>query len=133
MQILSVKKICLCYIHYETIEIIFEKKYCNFPFLVICRFPFFIFLASSWYQKAKIGLQIGLQNKKRLIFILKDFIKQPVIKQSPTFLRFFFHIDYCISLFFLSLSKRLQILRYWYDFIDKLSLYINMEKTWKYW
>ena len=68
-----------------------RNKYCNLPFLAICcpLLPLFIFLVSSLYQKAKIGLRMSWWNKKWLIIILKDFIKQPVIKQSPTFLSFF--------------------------------------------
>ena len=56
---------------------------------------------------------MSLSNKKLLIIILKDFMKQPVIKQSPNFLSFSFLIDWCISVFSLSLSKRLQILKNW--------------------
>ena len=59
--------------------------------LFICALlPFFIFLASSWYSKAKNGLRMSLRNKKWLIIILKGFIKQPVIEQSPNFLKCFF-------------------------------------------
>ena len=39
--------------------------------------------------------------KKLLIAILKGFIKQPVL--SPTFLDFYFLIEYCMSVFSLSL------------------------------
>ena len=112
MHILSVKKICLCYVYYQTIEIIFKIN------IVICYswlfpVPYFllIFLASFW--KAKTGLRMSLRKEKWLIIILKDLIKQPVIKQIPTFLSFSFLIDCCISVFSLSLSKRLQILKNW--------------------
>ena len=103
------------------------NKHCNLPFWAICRslLHLLIFLASSWYQKAKIGLQMIFQSKKWLIIILQDFIKQPVIKQSPTFPSFSFLFDCCISVFSLSLSKHFQI------FIGKLSLCIRMEKLWK--
>ena len=103
------------------------NKHCNLPFLAICRslLHLLIFLAYSWYQKAKIGLQMIFQSKKWLIIILQDFIKQPVIKQSPTFPSFSFLFDCCISAFSLSLSKHFQI------FIGKLSLCIRMEKLWK--
>ena len=103
------------------------NKHCNLPFLAICRslLHLLIFLASSWYQKAKIGLQMIFQSKKWLIIILQDFIKQPVIKQSPTFPSFSFLFDCCISVFSPSLSKHFQI------FIGKLSLCIRMEKLWK--
>ena len=84
----------------------FWNKYCNLPFLAFCGplLPLLIFLLSSWYQKAKIGLWMSLQNKK-MVIILKDFIKQPVIKQSPRFLSFSFLIDCCISALSFSLSK----------------------------
>ena len=77
------------------------NKHCNLPFLAICRslLHLLIFPASSWYQKAKIGLQMIFQSKKWLIIILQDFIKQPVIKQSPTFPSFSFLFDCCISVF----------------------------------
>ena len=71
----------------------FLKKYCNLLFLTIFRsqFPFLIFLASSWQQRA------SLQDKWLwLIIILKGFIKQPVTKESPTFLSFYFLIDRCM-------------------------------------
>ena len=76
---------------------------------------------------------MSLRNKKWLIIILKDFIKQPVIKQSPIFLSFSFLIDCCISIFSLFLSKHLKILKNWSDFIGKIPLYIRMEKIWKCW
>ena len=41
-------------------------------------------------KKQKLGWEWAYETKKNwLIVILKDFIKQPVIKQSPTFLSFF--------------------------------------------
>ena len=104
----------------------FWNKYCNLPFLAICRslLPLLIFLASSWYQKAKIGLRMSLQNKKMINYHIKNFIKQPVIKQGPTFLSLSFLIDCCESVFSLPLSKRLLILKNWQDFTSKLSLKI---------
>ena len=45
------------------------------------------------------------KKKKWLIIILKGFIKQPVIKQSPNFLSFSFLIDYYISVFFSFLTN----------------------------
>ena len=98
----------------------FWNKYCNLPFLAYCRslLPVLIFLASSWYQKAKIGLWMSLQNKK---------IVNYYIKGLPTFLSFSFLIDCCISVLPLSLSKRLQIFGNWWDLIGKLSLYNNGE------
>ena len=87
----------------------FLNKYCNLPFLAKCHFllPLLIFLASPWYQKAKIELA---KLKKWLIVILKDFIKQPVIKQTPTLLSFTFLIDYCISVFSSLLNRVLGVL-----------------------
>ena len=60
----------------------FWNKYCNLPFLAICRslLPLLIFLASSC-------------------------IKQPVIKQSPAFLSLSFLIYCCISAFLSFLIK----------------------------
>ena len=40
---------------------------------------------------------MSLQNKKLLNYHITDFIKQPVIKQTPTFLSFSFLIECCIS------------------------------------
>ena len=65
-----------------------------FPFDFSC----VILIPKSKYWAANIGLQIlgckywaanELAKQKNIIIILKDFIKQPVIKQSPTFLSFF--------------------------------------------
>ena len=50
---------------------------------------------------------MSLRDKKKLIIILKGFIKQPVIKQSPAFLSFSFLIDCCMIVFFSSLMKAL--------------------------
>ena len=43
--------------------------------------------------------------------MLKDFTKQPALKQSPSFLSFSFLNDVCVSVFSLSLSMRLQTLK----------------------
>ena len=119
MQILSVKKICLCYGLLLNDWNYFWNKYYNLPFLAICHslLTLLIFLASSWYQKAKIGLRVSLRNKK-MITILKDFIKQSVIKQSPTFLSFSFLIDCNIS--FLFSFPYQSVCKFWK--IDKISL-----------
>ena len=42
---------------------------------------------------------MSLQNEKKMITILKCIIKQPVIKQSRTFVSFSFFIDCCMSVF----------------------------------
>ena len=83
------------------------------PFLAICRslLPLFTFLASYWYQKAKLGLQMSLRNKKMINYHIKRPYKTTCIKQRSTFLSFSFLIDCCIIVFSLSLLKRLQILK----------------------
>ena len=71
----------------------FWNKYYNLPLLAIChsQHPLLIFLASSWYQKAKIGLQTRLQTKKWLIIIWKDFIKQTCKTKSNFSQSFYSH------------------------------------------
>ena len=133
MHILSVKKMCL----YSLLNgwNYFWNKYCNLPLLAICLFllPLLIFLASSWYQKAKIGLRISLQNKKMINYHTKDFTKQPVIKQSPTFICFSFLIACFIRVFFSFLIKA--FFKFWKtDKISLASFYcIKIEKIWKCW
>ena len=70
---------------------------------------------------------MSLRNKKWLIIIWKGFIKQPVIKQSPTFLSFSFLIDYCVTVFLFPYERVSNFCK-----IDKILL-IEMEKIWKYW
>ena len=67
---------------------------------------------------------MSLQNKKMINYHIKNIIKQPVIKQGPTFLSFSFLIDGYISVFSLSLSKLLQILK-------KISLLVKNGKNFK--
>ena len=120
----------------------FWNKYCNLPFLAICRsqLPLLIFLAPSWYQKAKIGLRMSLRNKKKLgsewaceinkwlIIILK----QPVIKQSPTFLRVFFHwlLHKCFFSFLISASANFEK---FIRFHRQTSIVYKNGENWKYW
>ena len=54
----------------------FWSKYCNLRFLAIClsQYPLLIFLALSWYQKAKIALRTSMRNKK--IFCTKRPIEE---------------------------------------------------------
>ena len=102
MHILSVKNFFLLLFSLLSDWNYFWNKYCNFPFLAICRslFLLLIFLASSWYQKPKIGLQMSFQNKQMIkYFHINGLLKQLVIKQSPTFLSFSFLIDCCIKVF----------------------------------
>ena len=84
MHILSVKKnlFVLCSLLNDWNY--FGNKFCNLPFLAICRslLPPLLFPVSSWYQKAKIGLRMNLRKKQtKKIIILKDFIKQTVINR----------------------------------------------------
>ena len=128
----------------------FWNEHCNLLFLAIycSQFSLFIFLASSWHQKTKIGLLASFQNKKIL------WTKRPMeekminchfqglhkitcqIKQIPTFLSFSFLIDCCMTVFLFSYKS---VCKSWKtDKISsasfgKLSLYIKMEKIWKYW
>ena len=69
----------------------FWNKYRNFPFLAICRslLPLLIFLASSWYQKAKIGLRMSLRNKKMINYHIKGLYKTTCYKTKSNF--FFSH------------------------------------------
>ena len=83
----------------------FWNKHCNLLFLAICcsHFPLLIFLASSWFQKAKLALRMSLRNEKKDhmkdYYHLNNFIKQFLIEQSPTFLSFSFLIDCCMGVF----------------------------------
>ena len=102
MHILPVKKnlfvLCLLLNDWNY----FWNKYCNLPFLAICRSQ--LPLLISGIKKQKLGCKWACEIKKWLIIILKGFIKQPVIKHSPTFLSFSFLIDCYISVFSFSLS-----------------------------
>ena len=60
-------------------------------FLAICRsVPLLIFLASSWYQKAKIGLQMSLRSKKMINYDFKGLYKTTCYKTKSNFSQFFF-------------------------------------------
>ena len=89
MHILSVKKICLCYVYYQTIEIIFKIN------IVICYswlfpVPYFllIFLASFW--KAKTGLRMSLRNRKMINYHIKGLNKTTCYQTNSNFSQFFF-------------------------------------------
>ena len=61
-------------------------------FLAIClTLPLLIFLASSWYQKAKIGLRMSFGNKKVINYHIKKLYKTTSYKTIPTFLSFSSH------------------------------------------
>ena len=70
----------------------FWNKYCNFTFLTIgCSLlPLLIFLASSWYQKTKIGLRMSLRNKKIINYHIKRLYKTTCYKTQSNFSQFFF-------------------------------------------
>ena len=109
----------------------FLNKYCNLLFPAICRslLPLFIFLASSWYQKAKIGLRLSLGNKKKKInYHIKGLYKTTCYKAKPNFSQFFFSQWELHKCFISFLIKHFQILKTWQDFIGKISLYIKMKK-----
>ena len=87
----------------------FWNKYCNLPFLAICRslLPLLIFLASSWYQKAKIGLRMSLQNKKMINYHIKGLYKTTCYKTKSNFSQFFFSHWLLYKCFFSFLIKGL--------------------------
>ena len=68
----------------------FWNKYCHLPLLAICLLPLLIFLASCWYQKAKIGLRMSLQNKKLINHHIKGLYKTTCYKTKSNFPQFFF-------------------------------------------
>ena len=111
LRILGNKKAKL----WEMWEIIFEINLliCHSKLFAVLYSPFWYFLRHPDIQKQKLGCKWVCKTKKWLTIILMNFLKQPVIKQSPTFLSFSFLTDRCISVFSLSLSKRLQILKNW--------------------
>ena len=73
--------------------------------LAICRsiLPLLIFLASSWNQKAKIGLGMSLRNKKMINYHIKGLSKT---KTKSNFSHFFFPHWLLHKHFSLSLSMR---------------------------
>ena len=85
----------------------FWNKYCNLQFLAICRslLPLLILLASSWYQKAKIGLRMSLQNKKMINYHIKGLYKTTCYKTKSNFSQFFFSHWLLRELFFSFLIK----------------------------
>ena len=70
----------------------FWNEYCNLPFLAISiNLPF---LASSWYQKANIGLLISFQSKKKkkkkINYHIKGLYKTTCYKTKSNLSQFFF-------------------------------------------
>ena len=130
MHILSVKKFCLCYVLCSLLNdwYYFWNKYCNLPFLAICRslLPLLIFLASSWYQKAKIGLRMSLRNKKMINYHIKGLYKTTCYKTKSNFSQFFFShwlLHKCFFSFlikaFVNLGKLIRF--HWQAFMEKMS------------
>ena len=107
----------------------FWIKHSNLPFLAICcsQFPLWYSLGHPDNKKQNLRCEWTCGIKK-MIVILKGFIKQPVIKQCPFFLSFSFLIDCCMSVFFFPYQS---VCKFWK--IDKISSYIKIEKIWKYW
>ena len=87
----------------------FWNKYFNLPFLAICRslLPFLIFFASSWYQKAKIGLWMSLRNKKMIHYQIKVLYKTTCYKTKSKISQFFFSHWLLRKCFFSFLIKAL--------------------------
>ena len=85
----------------------FWNKCCNLSFLAIFRslFPHLIFLVSSWYQKAKIGPQTSLQNKKMINYHIKGRYKTTCYKTKSNFSQFFFSLLLLHKCFFSLLIK----------------------------
>ena len=85
----------------------FWNKYCNLPFLDICRSLLLlsICLVSSWYQKAKIGLRMSLQNKKMINYAIKALYKITCYKAKSNFSQFFFSHWLLHKCFFFFLMK----------------------------
>ena len=116
----------------------FWNKYCNLPFLAICRslLPLLIFLASSWYQKAKIGLQMIWQSKKMINYHIKGLYKTTCYKTKSNFSQFFFSHWLLQKSFFSFLIKALAnfeiLIRFhWQAFIvykygENLKMLINI-------
>ena len=81
------------------------------PFLAICRsqpslFEISCVILISKSKNLAANEKIKQKNDRiKIILKQKDFIKQPVITQGPTFLSFSFLIDCCISVFFSFLIK----------------------------
>ena len=86
---------------------LFWNKYCNLEFLAICRslLPLLIYLPSSQYQKAKLGLRMILQNKKMINCQIKGLYKTTCYKTKSNFSQFFFfhwRLRKCFFSFFIN-------------------------------
>ena len=124
MDILSVKKNYLRYVHYY-----FWNKYCNLPFLAIYRyqFPLLIFLASSWSKSENCTVN-ELANKKNLVnkktykrknnYHFKGLYKTTSYKTKSNFSQFFFSHWLLYDCFFFFSYK--SVYKFWK--IDKISM-----------
>ena len=108
----------------------FWNKYCNLPFLAYCRplLPPLKFLASSWYQKAKLALRMSLRNKKMVYYHINGLCKSIGYKTKSNFSQFFFSrwlLHKCFSFFLIkAFAKFEKLIRFhWQAFI----LYKNGE------
>ena len=92
------------------------------PLLAICRcqLPLLILLASSWYQKENVALQMNLQIKKRLInYHFNGFYKTNCYKTKFNFSQFFFSYSLLYDCVFAFLIKAFEnLIRFhWQAFI----------------
>ena len=90
MHILSVKKNLFVLCSFLNDWNFFWNKYCNLLFLAICRSQLLIFLAPSWYQKAKSGPRMSLRNKKMINYHIKGLYKTTCYKTKFNISQFFF-------------------------------------------
>ena len=103
----------------------FWNKYCTLSLLAICRslLSLFIFFASSWYQKAKLGLRMSLRNKKMINYLIKGLYKTTCYKTKSNFSRFFFShwlLHKCFPHFLIKAFANFEKLVrfYWQAFIE---------------
>ena len=97
----------------------FWNKYFYLPILAIClcQIPILIFLASSWYQKAKNWLRMSLRNKTKINYHIKGFYKTICHKTSSNFSQFFLSHSLLHKCFFLFPRQSVS----WFWNIDNIS------------
>ena len=77
-----------------------------------------VFLASSWYQKAKIGLRMSLRSKKMLNYHIKEPYKTACYKTKSNFSRFFFSQKCFFSFLIKAFANFEKLIRFhWQAFI----------------
>ena len=81
----------------------FWNKYCNYPFLAICRswFPILIFLRHPDSKQRKLRCEWVCKKKKKKKNYFKGLYKTTCYKTKSIFSQFSFLIDCCMSVFFL--------------------------------